>query len=117
MYTRLVFFSLESIRASGHGRQMLIQRSSYLWNSLKDDFHFYFLLGVVPLTLITTYANIFIGSATLTEIPEGYTPHYWEYYKVGGNTNSSLPIDLIRVLSLAPGQSLHRQVLSLRQIA
>ena len=53
-----------------------------MWDKFKDHFHFYLLLGIVPLTLITTYANIFIGQAQLTEIPEGYTPHYWEYFKV-----------------------------------
>ncbi|XP_017493014.1 PREDICTED: NADH dehydrogenase [ubiquinone] 1 beta subcomplex subunit 5, mitochondrial-like, partial [Rhagoletis zephyria] len=60
---------------------MKIQPSQYMWNGFKDKLHFYLLLGIVPLALITTYANVFIGQATLTEIPEGYTPHYWEYYK------------------------------------
>ena len=53
-----------------------------MWDKFKDHLHFYLLLGIIPLTLITAYANIFIGQAQLTEIPEGYTPHYWEYFKV-----------------------------------
>lgn len=40
------------------------------------------MLGAIPLTLITAYANIVVGDAELTDIPEGYTPHHWEYYKV-----------------------------------
>ncbi len=71
---------------------MKIQPSQYMWNGFKDKLHFYLLLGIVPLALITTYANVFIGQATLTEIPEGYTPHYWEYYKV---CSSSPPIFVV----------------------
>jgi NADH dehydrogenase (ubiquinone) 1 beta subcomplex subunit 5 len=40
------------------------------------------MLGVIPLGLITLYANVFVGPATLSEIPEDYTPKYWEYYRV-----------------------------------
>ncbi|KAK5650270.1 hypothetical protein RI129_001299 [Pyrocoelia pectoralis] len=53
--------------------------SRWQWNKFKDFFHFYALLGVIPLTIITVGANIFIGPATLSEIPEGYEPKYWEY--------------------------------------
>ncbi|CAG2114495.1 unnamed protein product [Medioppia subpectinata] len=51
------------------------------WRKFKDFLHFYVMLGVIPLTILTTYANIVVGPATLTEIPEGYEPKHWEYYK------------------------------------
>lgn len=40
------------------------------------------MLGVIPLGLIVVGSNTFIGPATLSETPEGYTPKYWEYYRV-----------------------------------
>ena len=60
---------------------MYIQREDHVWSRFKDHLHFYVSLGVVPLAIITTYVNITVGQATLTEIPEGYTPHYYEYFK------------------------------------
>ncbi|KAB0802727.1 hypothetical protein PPYR_04913 [Photinus pyralis] len=57
------------------------QPSRWQWNKFKDYAHFYILLGVIPLTLITVGANIFIGPATLSEIPEGYEPKHWEYHR------------------------------------
>lgn len=60
--------------------------SRWQWNKFKDHAHFYVMLGVIPCALIITYANVFIGPATLSEIPEGYEPKYWEYYKVCLNT-------------------------------
>ncbi|OTF70753.1 NADH dehydrogenase[ubiquinone] 1 beta subcomplex subunit 5-like [Euroglyphus maynei] len=60
---------------------MHIQPSQFVWKTFKDYLHFYFMLGFIPLTLITAYANIVVGEAELTDIPEGYTPHHWEYYK------------------------------------
>lgn len=61
---------------------MLVQPSNFQWNRFKDLLHFYVLLGVIPCTLISLYANIFIGEAELTDIPEGYVPEEHEYYKV-----------------------------------
>jgi NADH dehydrogenase (ubiquinone) 1 beta subcomplex subunit 5 len=59
-----------------------MQPSRWQWNKFKDMFQFYVMLGVIPLGLITLYANVFVGPATLSEIPEDYTPKYWEYYRV-----------------------------------
>lgn len=61
---------------------MNIEPSSFVWKQFKNYLHFYFLLPAIPLSLITAYAHIFIGDAELTEIPEGYVPHNYEYYKV-----------------------------------
>ena len=51
------------------------------WHKFKDTFHFYVMLGVIPVTAIIFYSNVFIGPATLTEIPEGYEPKHWEYHR------------------------------------
>ncbi|EEZ97690.1 NADH dehydrogenase [ubiquinone] 1 beta subcomplex subunit 5, mitochondrial [Tribolium castaneum] len=73
--------SLALWRPMSDHRVLPIQPSRWQWTKFKDLFHFYIMLGVIPLGLITAYANVFIGPATLSEIPEGYTPKYWEYYK------------------------------------
>lgn len=41
------------------------------------------MIGLIPVGLIITYSNIFVGPATLSEIPKGYVPKHWEYYRVG----------------------------------
>ncbi|RZC36288.1 NDUF B5 domain containing protein [Asbolus verrucosus] len=68
-------------RPMSEHRTFPMQPSRWQWNKFKDWFHFYVMLGVIPLGLITVCANVFIGPATLSEIPEGYTPKYWEYYR------------------------------------
>ncbi|ODN00233.1 NADH dehydrogenase [ubiquinone] 1 beta subcomplex subunit 5, mitochondrial [Orchesella cincta] len=65
----------------GHDRTLQILPSRYQWHKFKDLFHFYFFLGVIPLTAVVVYANIFIGPATLCEIPEGYEPEDHEYFR------------------------------------
>lgn len=59
-----------------------LQPSRFVWNNFKDLVHLYAMIGIIPLTIVITYCNVFIGPATLTEIPEGYTPKYWEYHRV-----------------------------------
>ena len=61
---------------------MVITASRWQWHVTKDLFHFYFMVGAIPLGIITFLANIYVGPATLTPIPEGYEPKYWEYYRV-----------------------------------
>uniref|UniRef100_A0A0B6ZUV3 NADH dehydrogenase [ubiquinone] 1 beta subcomplex subunit 5, mitochondrial n=1 Tax=Arion vulgaris TaxID=1028688 RepID=A0A0B6ZUV3_9EUPU len=69
-----------SVRNSAHN-QMPIVPSRFEWQRFKDDFHFYLLLGFVPMLSTVAYINIFIGPAELSDIPEGYEPKEWEYHQ------------------------------------
>lgn len=69
-------------KGGGHDRVMEIIPSRYQWQKYKDLLHFYTFLGVIPLSIITFYANVFIGPATLTEVPCDYVPKHWEYHRV-----------------------------------
>lgn len=66
---------------SGH-HLMVIKETRWQWTKFKDLVHFYVLVGVIPLTLLITTVNIFVGPAKLAPIPEGYRPKHWEYYQV-----------------------------------
>ncbi|CAL4190399.1 unnamed protein product [Meganyctiphanes norvegica] len=66
----------------GHGgpQKLMITPSRWQWHKFKDMFHFYVALGVIPCGALVLYSNIFIGPATLKEIPEDHIPQPWEYY-------------------------------------
>ena len=51
------------------------------WTDLqfREILAFYSIIIATPLLAITTYCNIFIGSAKLKPIPEGYEPREEEY--------------------------------------
>lgn len=68
-----------SKRWSGHNT-MEITPSNITWKRFKDTFHFYTLISIVPVIVITTIINI-RANPELTEIPEGYEPRHWEYYR------------------------------------
>ena len=68
--------------SGGHEKMFEIQPSRFQYRKFKDMLHFYTLLGIIPLGLLVFGANIFVGPATLSEIPEDYVPKYWEYYSV-----------------------------------
>lgn len=56
--------------------------SRWQWIKFKDYVNLYIMIGIIPVSLIIAYSNIFIGPATLSEIPEGYVPKHWEYFQV-----------------------------------
>ncbi|TGZ50274.1 NADH dehydrogenase [ubiquinone] 1 beta subcomplex subunit 5, mitochondrial [Temnothorax longispinosus] len=66
-------------RCMSEERTFAIRPSRFQWHKTKDYFHFYFLLGAIPVGIAITLINVFIGPATLEEIPEGYVPKEWEY--------------------------------------
>ncbi|KAJ6641799.1 NADH dehydrogenase [ubiquinone] 1 beta subcomplex subunit 5, mitochondrial [Pseudolycoriella hygida] len=69
------------VRHMSDHAEMNISPSRYQWDKFKDMFHFSVMVGLIPVTAIIFYANVFIGPATLTPIPEGYVPKHWEYYR------------------------------------
>lgn len=66
---------------SGHDKHFVVEPSRFQWHKFKDLVHYYVMVGAIPCVAVTLYANIFIGPATLTEIPEDYEPKHWEYYR------------------------------------
>ncbi|ESO07441.1 hypothetical protein HELRODRAFT_184136 [Helobdella robusta] len=65
----------------GHGRTMEVTASKFEWTKFKDQLHFYLMLGLVPIGLIIGGTNLIYGPAELKDIPDGYEPKHWEYYK------------------------------------
>jgi len=78
-------FTISAARQGGTGghesRLFVITPSRYQWQKYKDVLHFYIFLGVIPGLAVVFYSNVFIGPAKLAEVPEGYEPHNWEYYR------------------------------------
>lgn len=66
-------------RWSGHNNMDIVQ-THYLVNKGKDMLHFYTLLALIPTAIITCICNI-RANPELAEIPEGYEPRHWEYFK------------------------------------
>lgn len=79
----MLFLTVPYRGMSGHGPKTFpLQPTRWQWNRFKDLLHLYVMAGLIPVTAVVLYANIFIGPATLSEIPEGYTPKHWEYHNV-----------------------------------
>ncbi|KOB66699.1 Lethal(3)neo18 [Operophtera brumata] len=77
-----VAFSTSTVLKAGHGHQtMAMQPSRWQWDKFKDMFHFYTMIGLIPVGAIIFYCNVFIGPATLTPIPDDYHPKHWEYHR------------------------------------
>jgi len=55
--------------------------SNWTWYKFKDFCHFYLMIGMFPTVAIATYCNLMIGPATLSPMPEGYTPKEYEYQR------------------------------------
>jgi len=66
-----------------HGpKKFVVQPSRFQWDKFKDTFHYYVMIGLIPVLGIVFYTNVFIGPAQLTETPTDYVPKHWEYHKV-----------------------------------
>lgn len=59
---------------------MNITPSNWEWLKLKDLLLMYTIIGAVPAAVIVAIINI-RANPELAEIPEGYEPREWEYYK------------------------------------
>lgn len=79
----LLFSAIQARQMSGgHGpKTMVITPSRFQWHKFKDMLHFYVMLGVIPISAIVFYANVFIGPAQLTEAPTDRVINHWEYHK------------------------------------
>uniref|UniRef100_A0AC35UBN7 NADH dehydrogenase [ubiquinone] 1 beta subcomplex subunit 5, mitochondrial n=1 Tax=Rhabditophanes sp. KR3021 TaxID=114890 RepID=A0AC35UBN7_9BILA len=68
-----------AVRCS-HAHLFVRRPGQLITNRIKDAIHFYFVgIGLLPVLMIVAYNHIKNGNCELRDIPEGETPHYWQY--------------------------------------